>query len=348
MLAQAAKAAGFKPLVIDLFADLDTQACAIEVFKVASLAEFHLSAVVNYFVERYLVSHAIYGSGFEYFPESLKLLSCRLDVYGNDFDTFTRLQDKCSFFSALTNLHILYPEISFECPKHVDGWLLKPLSGQGGLGIKHYRLGDNVTGVYWQKYQTGTQHSVLFLANGIHAQALGFNTQWDVGRHQDDEFMFAGIVNSCSLPNNIKIRVLDWLDKLTNWFNLKGLHSLDFIQADDCTYVLEINARPPASMQLYDGDLISAHIAASQGLLVKDITEQNGYKGYQIVYAEKETIIPNPFAWPTWCQDLPKCGAFIHTGQPICSIIAHEIEPEQVRLQLMFRQQELIKQLERF
>ncbi|MGZ5030464.1 MAG: ATP-grasp domain-containing protein, partial [Methylobacter sp.] len=53
MLAQAAKTSGLKPLVIDLFADLDTQGYAEDFRQIASLAEQDLAPAVDYFIERY-------------------------------------------------------------------------------------------------------------------------------------------------------------------------------------------------------------------------------------------------------------------------------------------------------
>ena len=116
MLAQAAKNAGLKPLVIDLFADLDTQ-CHAEAFKqIPSLAEKHLIPAVDYFIEHYAVAHVVYGSGFEYYPESLRYLGSRLLVLGNSPDTFVKLHDKPAFFSSLDKLNIPYPEVCFYAP----------------------------------------------------------------------------------------------------------------------------------------------------------------------------------------------------------------------------------------
>ena len=98
MLAQAASAAGLKPLVIDLYADLDTQNYAQDFKKIPSLAVEHLAPSVDYFIKRYAVSAVIYGSGFEYYPESLHYLAERLRVLGNTPDVFIRLHDKPAFF----------------------------------------------------------------------------------------------------------------------------------------------------------------------------------------------------------------------------------------------------------
>ncbi len=345
MLAQAAKNAGLKPLVIDLFADLDTQGCAVDFKQIPSLAKKHLIPAVGYFIERYAVAQVIYGSGLEYYPESLRYLTSRLLVLGNPPDTFEKLHDKPAFFSSLDKLNIPYPEVCFDAPNSAGVWLVKPLQGQGGLGIKRYYPKDRTeSAVYWQKYQAGTQHSVLFLADGQNVQLIGFNTQWVVPLSENQEFVFSGIINSCALLNEQKELITAWLKKLVPVFALKGLNSLDFIQADDKSLVLEINPRPSASMQLYDADLLSRHIKACQGELT-DYRSHAGYKGYQIIYAERDVIIPNGFEWPDGCMDLPESGSMCLAGQPICSIIAHQKQAQSVMNDLLIKQLNLIKGL---
>ncbi|MDO9046189.1 MAG: ATP-grasp domain-containing protein [Methylobacter sp.] len=261
MLAQAAKNAGLRPLVIDLFADLDTQGYAEDFRQVKSLAEQDLAPAVDYFVERYAVTRVIYGSGFECYSESLYYLSSRLIMLGNHPDTFARQLDKPAFFSTLDELNISYPEVVFSAPEYVDEWLLKPMQGQGGIGIKRYQADDAVmASVYWQKFQAGTPHSVLFLADGKQVQVIGFNSQWSVSLSETQEFVFSGVSNSADLSDAHKAVITNWLKQMVPVFALKGLNSLDFIHADDCSYVLEINPRPSASMQLYDEDLLVRHI----------------------------------------------------------------------------------------
>ena len=343
MLAQAAKNAGYKPLVIDLFADLDTQYYAEAFKRVPSLAEKHLAQAADYFIEHYAVAHIIYGSGFEYYPESLRYLGGRLLVLGNLPDTFVKLHDKAVFFSSLDKLNIPYPDVCFCAPVRADNWLVKPMQGQGGLGVKRFQSEDPAdSAVYWQKYQAGTQHSVLFLGDGREAQVIGFNTQWTVSLSESQEFIFSGIINSCDLLNEQKELITDWLKKLVPVFALKGLNSLDFIQAGDKSFVLEINPRPSASMQLYDADLLNRHIKASQGELTDDCLH-TGYTGYQVVYAKQDVIIPDGFEWPDGCMDLPESDVMCRTGQPICSIIAHQKQAHSVMNELLIKQLNLIK-----
>jgi methenyltetrahydromethanopterin cyclohydrolase len=350
MLAQAAKNAGLKPLVIDLFADLDTQSYAEDFRKIKSLAEQDLAPAVDYFVECYAVARVIYGSGFECYPESLRYLNSRLIVLGNHPDVFAKLQNKLTFFSILDDLNIPHPEVAFNAPDSVDGWLIKPMQGQGGVGIKRYHADDGArASVYWQKFQAGIQHSVLFLADGQQVEVVGFNTQRSVSLSEDQGFVFSGVINSTDLSDAHKAMITGWLKQLVPVCELKGSNSLDFIHADECSYVLEINPRPSASMQLYDEGLLVRHIRASQGEFAIDALPSSAHPtGYQIVYAKRDLTIPDQFEWPEWCMDLPEFGSFIRAGQPICSIIAHQKESRSVSEQLLTKQQLIISKLERF
>lgn len=348
MLAQAAHRNGLKPVVIDVFADIDTQFFARDSYKITALSNEYLIPVMNEFIQRYSLTHALFGSGFECYPGSLQYLNDSIIVLGNNYNVFVRLQDKKFFFSTLDALDIPHPEVSFSEPSDRD-WLIKPMLGHGGVGIKRFNFGCNIPDyVYWQKYKVGTQQSVLFLADGQNAEVVGFNTQWTTNINEKEEFTFCGIMNSCDLPYKNKQVVLGWLAKLVPTFSLVGLNSLDFLYVDGVCLVLEINPRPPASMQLYDADLLSRHIRASQGVLTYDLPIQARITGYQIVYADYDLVIPPRFVWPSRVVDIPKDEALIRKGQPICSIIAHEKNPQLVFAQLRSRQQQLIKNLIRY
>ena len=343
MPAQAARAAGLKPLLIDLYADLDTQDYAQDFKQIPSLAAEYLMPAVDYFIERYAVTAVIYGSGFESHPDSLCYLAGRLRVLGNTPDTFIRLHDKPAFFAGLDQLNIPYPVVCFNPPEDEGHWLVKPMQAQGGVGIKRYHPKDGAEpAVYWQQYQPGAQHSVLFLADGQQAQVIGFNTQWTIDLGLNQEFLFSGIINYCDLPAALQQRVIGWLRQLVPELGLKGLNTLDFISSGDGCRVLEVNPRPSASMQLYDADLLTGHIKACMGELT-DYPDSYGYTGYQIVYADRDIIIPDGFAWPDGCMDLPGNGVMCRKGQPICSIIAHQKRADSVMDALLTQQLNLLK-----
>jgi methenyltetrahydromethanopterin cyclohydrolase len=343
MLAQIAKNEGFKPLVIDLFADQETQSYAEDFKQIATLAKQYLQPAVDDFIKSYKVTQVVYGSGFENHPESLRYLNSCLTILGNSPDAFIGLHDKTVFFAALNQFYIPYPSVCFSKQNEFEGWLIKPMRGQGGVGIKRF-LGEAIgSDSYLQIYQTGKQYSVLFLADGLHTQIVGFNSQWTTCLDDSREFIFSGIINFCDLKFDQQAQVVGWLKKIVPLFNLKGLNSLDFISDGLNSWLLEINPRPSASMQLYEVNLFERHIKASLGELTHDLYHVNGYTGYQVVYAQHEIMVPDSFLWPEGCVDLPESGVICRTGQPICSIMSHKMQAHLVMSELQTQQINLQK-----
>jgi uncharacterized protein len=101
-------------------------------------------------------------------------------------------------------------------------------------------------------------------------------------------------------------------------------------------------------MQLYDTDLFVRHIKACQGELLDHNYSQQGYSGYQVIYAVQDTQIPEKFDWAEGAVDLPVGGSIISAGQPICSIISHQKQPEAVMEGLQTMQALIIKHTDRF
>jgi predicted ATP-grasp superfamily ATP-dependent carboligase len=337
LLAQAARQAGFIPLVVDLYADMDTRHLAKAWRQVASLRQTDIAPAVEYFLNHYPVTQAVYGSGFEAFPDSLHYLQHGLCLCGNTPDTFVAVNDKRYFFKVLDSLQIPYPASVFTAPNLGKHWLSKPLQGHGGVGIQPWQTDRDATECYWQQYQAGIAHSVLFLADGERVQIVGFNRQWTT-----DGFVFAGIINQTALTAAQQQTLTDWLVNLVPLFKLKGLNSLDFIQDGEALWVLEINPRPPASMQLYASSLLALHV---DNRLSEKILPEPACRGYQIVYAPTDICIPNALQWPENCQDRPAPGAVCRKNQPICSIIAHQKTAQSVLEQLQYQQAALFSQL---
>ncbi len=325
MLSQAARHEGFDVLVIDCFADIDTSRYAQKVVRVDSLSIANLTTALSEF-NGYKIAGVVYGSGFETYIESLYFLENRFNIAGNSATVFERVQNKQTFFAALDSLKIPYPETHFFCPNEAGNWLSKPLHGQGGVGINSQQKD-----IYWQRFYDEQAGSVLFLANGEIATIIGFNTQWT-----RDDFLFSGISNHSNLNDLQKTQIYSWLQSIVVHFNLRGLNSLDFIQTENEIFVLEVNPRPSASMQLYNASLFKAHLT-----LKMELSRIIDFSVYQIIYASQTIIIPKNFVWLESCQDLPLDGVIIRKKQPICSMIASEKTSNQALKMLKINIQKL-------
>ena len=352
MLTQLAANIGFRPLVIDCYFDLDTQKSALDCVKIDNLSVVHVKKALAIFKTQYTITHVIYGSGLERYTNTLEFLSQNLCVVGNTVDVFSSVHNKNYFYSKLKQLQIPHPDVTFQVPVDNNGWLIKPLHGEGGLGIKTFKgLPRCVDSYFWQKQCVGIPMSVLFVANGTEFKIFGINKQL-ISQIDDNEFIFSGVISQPEINDYIVQQVSHWLACLVPLFGLKGFNSLDFILKHEQCYVLEINARPSASMQLYNEDVLAVHIhscLAGNAVLLHegdDCNEDvNIYRAYKIIFADIDTYINQNIKWPVWVVDIPESNSFIHTGQPICSIIADGKNEQQVFKNLQLRQQQLSKLL---
>ena len=338
MLAQLAKNTGLNPIVIDCFCDTDTQLLALESIKIESLALKYLKPAISSLNKYHSIKHVIYGSGFELHNESLQYLSQNYHVLGNSYAVFSAIQNKNNFFTRLKNLQIPYPRVSFKAPKMQNEWLVKPMQGQGGAGIRKYKQ-NNVPAepCYWQRYIEGTAMSCLFISNGSQIIIYGFHKQHMITVNED-EFVFSAIISQPEIAGVIVDTVNLWIKKIVSGFTLRGVNSLDFMVNNDELYALEINPRPIASMQLYADNLLHEHIQCFLPGSLSKASQLKDYQAYKIVFADTEYVIKERTSWPEWAFDIPEPEAIIHTAMPICSIIAGGKNEQDVEDSLLSKQ----------
>lgn len=349
MLTQAAYNIGLKVTVIDCFADCDTQALTPHYYQVKSLALKDIQTLIELIKNQ--LSFCIYGSGFEAYPDSLAFLETQFQLIGNSSTVFKALQNKPLFFQRLQQLNISFPAVFFtlEDKRHqhkTTSYLVKPFDSLGGLDIQIMNAGTchnlHNTPHYYQEYINGQSLSALFVANGKQAIIIGFNQQWTV----EKSYLFSGIINYAQLPIFHQQILYEWISKLTLSYKLQGLCSLDFIFYENKCYVLEINPRPPASMQLYEKYLLKNHYLACLGQLGKvTIPQYKTYTAYQIIYATTKIKIPSQMKWPKYCCNLPKKNTMINKGQPICSMILNGMSSQSLLEDLKNKQHLLFTQI---
>ncbi|KJV06743.1 hypothetical protein [Methylocucumis oryzae] len=123
-IAQAAKRLGLIPLVIDCYGDVDTHEYAEHVITVAELSLNQLVPALAQIKAGYPnVEHVVYGSGFEYHPDSLEWLAQHYRLAGNCPATFTRICDKPNFFCRVIRANYSVSRISFYRRQYARFWL---------------------------------------------------------------------------------------------------------------------------------------------------------------------------------------------------------------------------------
>jgi len=344
-LAQSAARAGMTVVVLDLFNDLDARALAVASRAVAGRnGKFdarQLLAAAQELCPPEQCAGLVYGSGLEGRTRLLGRLSNGRSLFGNRPETVAALKDPARFFSMLDALGIAHPEVRFDPPADVAGWLVKRTGAAGGSPVRRARTQHRARARrYFQRFEAGRTLSVLFAANGRGAQVVGFNEQWTAGVRHCAPYCYGGAVSQAPLPQRTRRRIAGLLDDLVRSSGLVGLNGLDFILAGKTPLVLEINPRPTATIDLYDADIeggiLALHLRACRGELPK-VSAAHVARAHAIVYAAVALRVPVGIEWPEWCTDLPEGSSLIPMGAPVCSVHAHAAAAAEARELVMAR-----------
>ncbi len=101
--------------------------------------------------------------------------------------------------------------------------------------------------------------------------------------------------------------------------------SVDFLVDGDDFWLLEINPRPGATLDIFEpdaGSLFALHMAACAGKPAECPSHLDGAKAAAIVYADRDIFTSARFEWPEWTVDRPHGGLAINAGEPLCTVHA--------------------------
>jgi predicted ATP-grasp superfamily ATP-dependent carboligase len=335
-------------VVADLFGDVDTRRLAAESAIVPGdlAAGFDAPALLAA-AERLAPSGSgewglVYGSGLESRPRLLAELARGRRLWGNRPDVLRATKDPTQFFGLLDRLGLPHPELQLDPPRDPDGWLVKSIGAAGG-GHVQPAGGEAGRGPerYFQRRAEGRPVSCLILADGRQAALLGWSEQWP-SPAPGQPFRFGGAVQPASVPASVVRLIGAALTPLVRETGLVGLNSLDLLLAeDDACNLLEINPRPGASLDIFDGPgesaLFDRHVMACEGRLCAGWQAPRVATAMLVVYAEQPLEVPPAMAWPDWLADQPAPSARIEPGAPVCTVMARAAEAGAARALVMAR-----------
>ncbi len=327
-LACSARAAGFAPIVLDLFADLDMRESASAFAQVAVDRDWR-------FVEQPLLEAAdrlapppiplVWGSGFERTPDLLEALARGRPLWGASADQVRRIKDP-EIFAAVCGRHDLpHPEIRLTVPRSLKGWLVKRIGGAGGGHVRSARARrPEGPGWYWQRRVAGRPVSALAVGTGSGTRALGLSTQWALGGRRGHRF--AGVAVPAELSEKASARLRHSAETLGNAFRLEGLFSVDALVEQDRLWILEINPRPGASLDAFEmahgTSLFALHAGSFRNESMGALPPAARAAASEIVYAPRALEVRSGMAWPAWTADRGPPGTTIPRGGPICTVLA--------------------------
>lgn len=324
-LAQWAAACGYRVLIADCYMDRETRQTASAWVRMphAASANRWQQGVAQLLKLATSPVGILFGSGFENRPHLIAKLSSPGTLLGNTPQCVRLVKDPGHFFPLLWKLGIPTPKTRLTPPENPLGWLRKAIGGTGGYHVLP-ATDSTRSPCYYQRKLEGQPGSVLFLANGKDVQVLGYHRLW-TAPIPAAPYRYGGIATPLDLALPDTTLLQNYLQAIVAATGLRGFNGLDFIQTPGGIQILEINPRPPASLDLYQdvANLFDAHIHACQGgSLPLPLAPIAPARAFSIFYALHRLQIPFNIIWPTFCRDQPIASSIIEKEEPICSIHA--------------------------
>ncbi|SDM49744.1 Predicted ATP-dependent carboligase, ATP-grasp superfamily [Methylobacterium phyllostachyos] len=342
-LAEAARRAGLRPFVADLFGDADTRALA-EAYRPlpgrfgTALASTATLAALDDLAE--MAGRAVglvLGSGFEDAPRLIGRLAARHRLIGASADTVGALKDPLAFAALCARLGVPHPAVATDPPPDPSAWLLKREGGSGGSHIRPATRSPAPSGYYFQARVPGRPHALNILADGHRIRVLAVTEQW-CAPSPIRPFRYAGALargaeDAPALPARVVEAVAAGTERIVAATGLQGLASADLLVDGTDWWLTEINPRPGATLDILDRrgtPLFASHIAACLGPMPDPGAHPAGAAAAQICYADRELAPVPDLAWPDCVRDRPCPGSVVRRDAPLCTVLAEGADRAEV------------------
>lgn len=360
--AASALRAGLSPVCADRFGDEDLRQIAT-IVDVSDDLRHSLKAILELPPMPW-----IYTGSLENDRKFIARVSERHTLLGNPPDVLKNIRDP-SWLEQTLRLHdlpALRVRSCFDPPPTHECWLLKPTRGGGGCRIAVWSGQPLPTSeqFYFQEYRGGTSMSALFVTRSDDVEMIGVCEQL-IGcvAGAPTEFGYAGSIGPITVSQQTNDLLQRLGETLAREARLRGLFGIDFVLTDGVPWLVELNPRYTASVEVIEratGRALLAHHVAAFEHGTMPVQQQRTPKcvvGKQIVYASVDSVAPNLktlFASAEsdsevpLISDLPAPGTWLAAGWPICTVFAEAESITRCREQLTTRVESVIRAMRRF
>jgi predicted ATP-grasp superfamily ATP-dependent carboligase len=352
-LAACARRGGYRPLVADMFGDLDTRDLAeasetVPGSLTRGFAKGALLAALDRLAAGRRVIGVVVGSGFEDRPRLLRSIAARHGLLGNPAAVVTAIKDPFRFAETCALAGVPHPEVRRDQPNQ-GVWLRKRIGGSGGMHIAaSARRGTTRRGRYFQRRVAGQPISAAFLAAGGRCRVLGLSRQW-ADPAPGRPFRYGGSSRPAALSAACAMELSDAVARLVSHTSLRGLNSADFLVREDGFDMLEVNPRPGATLDIFadtDGALFRMHLDACEGILPDSLPVWPQAAAAAFVYAPTDIALPPVFPWPVWAADWQAPGSAVPKGAPLCTVLAEAADAAAAECLVRLRAAEILAHAE--
>ena len=321
MVAQLAAADGYEVVALDRFGDVDLRAIAPAATAHSNDALAKLAAEVE-------ADAVVYGAGFENRPDLVRALAQGRELLGTPWDRLAAVRDPWAVGAAARAAGARSPETraagtSAAGTSAAGPWLRKPRLGGGGRGIRSWKGGALRSTEVLQRRIDGLSCSAVAIGNGRRALMIGVTEQV----HRSPGFQWMGNVAQPRLParelEELEGRLSAVCAEVVARFGVRGAFGVDAIWDGRQAWILEVNPRPPASLELFGPGCFEAHVRGARGLDPPSVPLARNATVKLVLYADRDVMAPDPRWWPEdMVRDIPHADEVIKRGAPVCTLVS--------------------------
>jgi uncharacterized protein len=323
MIAELAVADGYAVTAIDRFGDVDLRAIA----EVATATTSDTMAALARDVD---ADAFVYGAGLENRPDLVAQLAEGRELLGTPPERLAAARDPWAVGAAARAAGARAPETRSvaEPPMGAaaDTWLRKPRRGGGGRGVRRWRGGRLRPAEILQRRIAGLSCSAVAVADGRRAVMLGITEQL----HRPSGFHWTGNMTPPRLPAGERHELAGQMaavcTEVAARFGVRGAFGVDAIWDGRHAWVLEVNPRPSAALELFGPGSFEAHVRGARGVSLPTPGSPPAAqcaKVKLVLFAERDVRAPDPDWWPKGLvRDLPHAGEAIPRGAPVCTLVS--------------------------
>jgi uncharacterized protein len=328
MLAQLAVADGYRVTALDRFGDVDLRAVAPGATARSADALAALAADVE-------ADAVVYGAGLENRPDLVAELARGRELLGTPADSLAAVRDPWGVGAAALAAGARAPDTrSVDALPTGGTWLRKPVRSGGGRGVRRWAGGRLRATEILQRRVDGLSCSAVAIADGRRAAVLGLTEQL----HRPRTFGWSGNVTPPRLTESERIELDGQLravcDEVTARFGVRGAFGVDAIWDGRRAWVVEVNPRPPASLELFGPGAFEAHVEGARGLGLPTPGTPPATRCARVklvLFADRDLRAPDPGWWPSGlARDVPHAGETISKGAPVCTLISSTADARQL------------------
>lgn len=334
--AQTAVRFGLRPLAVDLFADEDLRAVA------ETRQSVDYPGDLPRLCRELPPSPWMYTGALENYPDVIAEISETRPLIGNSPEVLTGIRDPFRLESLLRSGG--FPTagcvLSGTVPDDGTKWLLKPVGSGCGFGIRSASPGEPVPRQFFgQECVAGIPLSAVYCASEDDCTFVGASLQLiGMASQAVSPFQFCGAVANFPVSEDVRAAMRETGEFVARETGLRGLFGIDFVQGAGGPVAIEVNPRYTATVELFER--IAGRSADCQSFLriertatglsfgVRDCGNCDGRAaGKVILYARDSGTAPEfgvslgGARFPE-IADIPRCGARIESGQPVCTVLA--------------------------